>query len=719
MKWKKIEALPKESPKKGGLRAKPQVWENILILDIYTDKVWEARYCIDIDTGEHGYRREGYNWKSGKLITCIGGDPMETYKYYTSNHMNLCDLKFDSKEEEEEARRALGAKRSYEWPDQIEDMEMQYDREKRWEKERRKKKKKRELMDQVPELPEELREWIYEKAADEEYAFFDKETGTFGCTCCGAKVTDKKMKRLTDGGKVRHNDKVKCPKCGKTLVAKKRTKRMKKKEGLYLINELNEEASVIRYVDVFIEHEYGRREVSLDETIRIIAYKIGVNQRRKYTVELFYEDSRGDFTTGNTSGRKARKGYLYPGDFRGALENTAYEDGIRVLGQLAAAGKRLNYNSALIGIGKFINYEKILEYLHKGRFERLLEETVDRTGWWGGYMGILNLNVGTSFTTLEMAFGIQDQQKINRIREENGGEGMVLWMRYSEEHKKKIPKDTMDYLLEHEIKPKDIPMDMKERMSPQQIQNYIEKQRAAGYQKLTPKEVLEQWADYLSMCRGQDKDMKDEMVYRPRDLKLRHDQAVNEQNQIRIVQEMGRNKEFREEEAKKMREKYPRAEEILKDIRERYEYANEEYTILVPKDLVEIIEDGQALHHCAGATERYFDRIESRETYICFLRRTETQGIPFYTIEVEPSGTIRQHRSYLDEEPGIELIRGFLKEWQKVLKKRLTEEDKRLAKVSKVKREENISELREKNNTRVLKGLAEDFMESPIFDEAV
>ena len=168
-----------------------------------------------------------------------------------------------------------------------------------------------------------------------------------------------------------------------------------------------------------------------------------------------------------------------------------------------------------------------------------------------------------------------------------------------------------------------------------------------------------------------------------------------------------------------MREKYPRAEEILKDIRERYEYANEEYTILVPKDLVEIIEDGQALHHCAGATERYFDRIESRETYICFLRRAETPKIPFYTIEVEPSGTIRQHRSYLDEEPGIELIRGFLKEWQKVLKKRLTEEDKRLAKVSKVKREENISELREKNNTRVLKGLAEDFMESPIFDEAV
>ena len=180
---------------------------------------------------------------------------------------------------------------------------------------------------------------------------------------------------------------------------------------------------------------------------------------------------------------------------------------------------------------------------------------------------------------------------------------------------------------------------------------------------------------------------------------------------------MQENKELRQREAEKMREKYPQAEKNLDAIRERYEYQNEEYVITVPHDLVEIIEDGQALHHCAGASERYFDRIESQETYICFLRRAESPGIPFYTIEVEPSGTIRQHRSYLDEEPGIDEIRGFLREWQKTLKKRLTQEDKRLAKISKEKREQNIRELEEKNNTRVLRGLAEDFMEN-LLEEA-
>ncbi len=111
-------------------------------------------------------------------------------------------------------------------------------------------------------------------------------------------------------------------------------------------------------------------------------------------------------------------------------------------------------------------------------------------------------------------------------------------------------------------------------------------------------------------------------------------------------------------------------------------------------------------------TDTYGDCNGGRETYICFLRRQEAPRIPFYTIEVEPGGTIRQHRSYYDEEPGIEEIRVFLKGWQKAIRKRLTEEDKKLAKISKIKREANIAELEEKKNIRVLQGLAEDFLEA-------
>ena len=90
--------------------------------------------------------------------------------------------------------------------------------------------------------------------------------------------------------------------------------------------------------------------------------------------------------------------------------------------------------------------------------------------------------------------------------------------------------------------------------------------------------------------------------------------------------------------------------------------------------------------------------------------------MPFYTIEVEPGGTIRQHRGYLDDEPGIEQLKPVLREWQKAIRKRLTREDRALAETSAMLREKNIEELKEKNNIRVLKGLMEDFMAA---DEAV
>ena len=71
----------------------------------------------------------------------------------------------------------------------------------------------------------------------------------------------------------------------------------------------------------------------------------------------------------------------------------------------------------------------------------------------------------------------------------------------------------------------------------------------------------------------------------------------------------------------------------------------------------------------------------------------------------------------MDEEPGIEQIRDFLKEWQRVLKKRLTKADKELARISKEKRNANIEDLKAKNNTRVLQGLAEDFMDAEEIEE--
>ena len=66
----------------------------------------------------------------------------------------------------------------------------------------------------------------------------------------------------------------------------------------------------------------------------------------------------------------------------------------------------------------------------------------------------------------------------------------------------------------------------------------------------------------------------------------------------------------------------------------------------------------------------------------------------------------------MDEEPEFDEVKPFLKEWQKEIRKRMSAEDHKRAAVSKTKREENIEELKQRNNTRVLEGLRQDFMEA-------
>ena len=134
--------------------------------------------------------------------------------------------------------------------------------------------------------------------------------------------------------------------------------------------------------------------------------------------------------------------------------------------------------------------------------------------------------------------------------------------------------------------------------------------------------------------------------------------------------------------------------------------------VMVPETLMDIVREGNALHHCVGSSERYFERLMSHETCICFLRRTNEPHIPYWTLEVEPDGSLRQRRTYLDLETGIEEIRKFIKEWQRQVKKRLKASDLEAQKVSAEKREKNLEELRKKGNTRVLKALMEDFMEA-------
>jgi hypothetical protein len=131
-------------------------------------------------------------------------------------------------------------------------------------------------------------------------------------------------------------------------------------------------------------------------------------------------------------------------------------------------------------------------------------------------------------------------------------------------------------------------------------------------------------------------------------------------------------------------------------LKAKYEYANEIYSVIAPSCIEDILMEGQNLHHCLNKSDRYWERIERREAYVLFLRKTAEPDQSYYTLEVEPNGTIRQKRTMYDRQnEDIKDATIFLAEWQKVISERLDAGDFELAKKSRVLREQDYAELRE------------------------
>ena len=87
--------------------------------------------------------------------------------------------------------------------------------------------------------------------------------------------------------------------------------------------------------------------------------------------------------------------------------------------------------------------------------------------------------------------------------------------------------------------------------------------------------------------------------------------------------------------------------------------------------------------------------IERRESFLLFLRKTKEPTQAYYTLEVEPDGTVRQIRTKYDRQgKDIGMAREFLRVWQKVVAERLSGDDRAMAETSRTLRQEEFSQMR-------------------------
>lgn len=697
MRRKEILKAPVKKPElKEEKQITAQIAGNYLVLDIWKNKTCNIRHAMEVHTGEYGtYYTDGEKWTGENLNNAVdmgeywcGGCSESEY------HISKKDKKIIEQ-----------ATEGYSWCggdiyDRIEYKEREYSRELAETKRENKYRRLRNLMDICQNPGPKVKEWIADVATgDMQYAFYDKQSSRYHCTACNSDF------QQAAGIRMKHKDQTTCPLCGHAIIAIKRgTARKSMRTALTIIENMDEKRGVERYFRVSIEWE-KTREVFLEEHIRLLMLR---DQRSPF--KIYYDGGWGNWGESNRANRRWETGYLYPDEqkIREGLERTAYGVWKEVLPMLAQAGIEANYNGLLVESNKY--FTRITEYLFKGRFYRLLRETSESISPYYGYSNSEPLRIQEE--SIEGVMQIHDRQKINRLRQENGGEIMLEWLQWADKRKRKISTECLKWLEKISYWPHDFQKsEASKYLNLEKLMNYIIRQKNESYKGKKESTILNQYDDYLDMAKNLGKHMDDEMVYRPRELKRRHDELVKEYELRRKEMQRKLDKEAAERKAERMRQKYPGYEEILQEVKQKYEYENDTYLIRVPENFAEITAEGMALHHCVGNTERYFDRIVSRETYICFLRQQSSPETPYYTIEVEPGGTIRQHRGAYDEEPGIEEIKPFMREWQKVIRKRMSHADHEFAKKSEILRQKNIDELREKNNTRVLEGLMEDLME--------
>ena len=523
-------------------------------------------------------------------------------------------------------------------------------------------------LEQTPELPKDWERWIKKVGITENYIFYQysrKGAKTGYCTFCEKEVAVREP---------RHNKMAHCPRCRHEITYKSIGKAgtvVTERHKMYLMQRC-EDGFILREFNGYSRYpkgDYQHPECSSWEVRRAI-YDHDANPLNAYYWGVYKQ----------CESRWIRTGFCSPGwygDGRGRVYG-------KTLPTLAAKELRCTGLVEILQDKKEIDPEKYLavleripqlEQLSKAHLPALVTECM------GNYSNFERAFMNPGSGSLLKLLGI-DSQQLNRLRKNRGGRRFLIWLQYEKVTGKILPDETVAWFCKEDIVPENLRF-ITDRMSMVQIYNYVRRQMRET--RMKSGQVLTTWSDYLSMACRLKMDTGDAIIYRVRKLRQRHDELVELCGQKELVIRAG-----------EILDKYPHIEDIYQDVKAIYEYTGKDYAVIVPSRIEEIMEEGEKLHHCVGSSDRYWERIERRESYVLFLRKVSKPEDSYYTLEIEPDGTVRQKRTMYDRQKAdIKDAEKFLKEWQKVISKRITAKERGLAEKSRILRNQEFTQMRE------------------------
>lgn len=525
----------------------------------------------------------------------------------------------------------------------------------------------------IPKTPNSFEEWMRRYAVNECYIIYEydpKGQKTGYCSKC---------KKYVPISNPRHNKNTKCPSCKSDAVFKASSRLQTLSTGGYeaeIIQKFSGGIVVRKFTQRqwYRDKKYTEPEVRTIEDRRVMIFDDGTIKRYEWEV---YKNKFLRWIP--FPYEKYREYYSYSRKIKLYKRNLSYLKKHSLLKESAID----LWPELPMSTIRYLETEKgnpaIEKLARLGMFrlaKHIIEVSYDRT----------LLNEGATEITKMLKL---DKSRLKRLKQMDGNVYSLKWLQYEKMANTIWPDEMIKDFGEAFFETSAFNF-LHTPISFVKCHNYLKKQSAIMGEDLV--QTLITWRDYINMADSLKMNTKCDQIAKPKDLKYAHDELVL------IKQSKGLEKQ-----TKAIEKKWPKVNKQLPKL-QKFEYTLGEYTIVAPKSVLDIVTEGTILKHCVHTCDYYFSRIQTDESYLFFLRKSKQPDMPWYTLEVEPSGNIRQKRTTGDNQNAdFQKAVVFLKKWQQFFKKQLTAEEQELGEKANKLREENYKNLR-KNGNRVWHG---------------
>lgn len=486
-------------------------------------------------------------------------------------------------------------------------------------------------MSLIPDIPKDFEKWAFTDAVPQ-YMYYEYGKRTGLCTCCGKNYELKEQPKYGKEGI--------CPGCKRKVQYRtyKKKGRIHDWEYAALIQKISG-GYVLRFFVLNQLIEQGTRSYGgMSEKIRI-TYNEQWNRQAIYSYHRYKMTNKIRWCNGYEylsayGGRKEEERCrLYPRNLRKILKGSKLE--YSGMPEFARTGIEFYQQDFIDKAKEYAGIEKLI----KAEFYNLTNSCISygsRTpidlyqkrvkkvlGLTGEYYNLIR-DKDPTWREYEVTEQCQDVgiratwEQIQRMAQY--ARNFAIYMRHSTPHK---------------------------------MLKYIEGLKSEGPCAMRNQEVND-YHDYLQLAAGLGYNLDDDWILYPKNLKERHDQLTEEQNERKVELE----KESDDKKDRKLKRTIKRKGWT------RYEMETEELLIRLPECAHEIRKEGNAQHHCVAT---YMDRMVAGETCILFIRKKEEPDKSYYTVEVRDDEVIQVRGKY-NAAPS-EDVEEFMKIFKKNLRK--------------------------------------------------